>query len=366
VQKENKVKPFVLIAFFIVNIYAINLNTIDKKELEKNIANMLILGFDGTRVNSSSKICKDIKRYNPLGVILFEKNIKNKKQLKNLTSNLKKCSKNRNLLISIDQEGGAVQRLKSKYGFLGKYPSALRVSNYSIKKANKIYKKMSDELKSVGINFDLAPVVDLKLNKKNRVIVKKRRAYSSDPKIVVKYSNIFINQMHKNNIITSLKHFPGHGSSLGDTHKGFVDVSKLWSKKELIPYELMIKDNNIDTIMVAHVYNKNIDKKYPASLSFNTITKLLRWHMNYHGVVISDDLQMKAISSKYNLKKVLQLAIDAGIDILLFGNQLNKKDKVTVKKIVNTILELIHEGKIEIKDIKKANNRIRKLKEKLL
>jgi beta-N-acetylhexosaminidase len=322
---------------------------------------MLIIGFDGKVINSSSKICKDIKKYNPLGVILFQKNIQNKKQLKQLTYNLQKCSTNKKLLISIDQEGGAVQRLKSKYGFYGKYPSALRVSTYSIKNANKIYKKMSDELKSLGINFDLAPVVDLKINKKNKVIVKKRRAYSSDPKVVAKYSTIFINNMHKNNILTSLKHFPGHGSSLGDTHKGFVDVSKVWSKKELEPYKLLIKDKKIDTIMVAHVYNKNLDKKYPASLSFDTITKLLRWKIDYHGVVITDDLQMRAISSKYKLNQVLTLAINAGNDVLLFGNQLDKKNKVSLKKIIDEVVFLIKTNKIDIKLINKANRRVKKL-----
>jgi len=330
------------------------------------IANMVMIGFDGTSVNQNSKICKDISKYDLLGVILFEKNINSKKQLLKLTTDLRNCSNSNKFLISIDQEGGAVQRIKSKYGFYGRYPRASKVSNYSSQKAKKIYTKMAKELSGVGINFNLAPVVDLKINKQNKVIVKKGRSYSKNPKIVAKYSSIFIDAMHSNNIITSLKHFPGHGSSKGDTHKGFVDVSNKWDKIELKPYNILIKSNTVDTIMVAHVFNKNIDNKYPASLSFKTITKLLRWHMDYHGVVISDDLQMGAITSKYSLKQILKLSINAGNDILLFGNQLNKKKKVSLKKIIDTVMQLIKEEKIDIKDIIKANKRIEKLKEKLL
>ncbi len=327
---------------------------------------MLIVGFDGTYINNNSQICKDIKYNNLLGVILFEKNINSKKQLKQLTKNLQNCNKSKNLLISIDQEGGKVQRIKSKYGFKGKYPSASTISHKSSVQVKKIYTRMAKELNSVGINYNLAPVVDLKINKQNKVIVKKRRSYGSNPKVVVKYSSIFIDAMNENNIITSLKHFPGHGSSKGDTHKGFVDVSNLWNKKELEPYKVLIKNNTVDTIMVAHVFNKHIDKKYPATLSFNTITKLLRWHLDYHGVVISDDLQMGAITSKYSLKQVLKLAINAGNDILLFGNQLNKEKIVSVSQIVDTVIQLIKENKIDIKNIIKANNRIKKLKEKFL
>jgi beta-N-acetylhexosaminidase len=222
---------------------------------------------------------------------------------------------------------------------------------------------MAEELKSVGINFNLAPVVDLDINDKNHVIHGLKRSFGSDPKMVAKYAEVFIESMHKYHILTSLKHFPGHGSSVGDTHKGYVDVTKLWKKIELEPYR-RLKDK-ADTVMVAHVFNKNLDSKYPATLSRKTVYGKLRKELGYKGVVITDDLQMGAISQKYGLKNTLQLAINASDDILLFGNQLDPKKIVTTKKLVNTIITLVKEKKVSKASITNSYNRIQRLKRKL-
>jgi beta-N-acetylhexosaminidase len=227
------------------------------------------------------------------------------------------------------------------------------------------YNKMGAELNSVGINYNLAPDVDLAINKKNHVIYKLGRSYGADPKTVVKYSSIFMDAMHNNCVLTSLKHFPGHGSSLGDTHKGFVDVTKLWKKVELEPYRMLAQSTVIDTVMVAHVFNKNIDSKYPATLSAKTVNGLLRQEFGFDGVVITDDLQMGAIQHKYGLKNTLKLAINAGNDILLFGNQLSVKSMVKTKTLVNTIKNMVSSGEISLVDIEKSNERLERLKNKL-
>ena len=340
--------------------------------LEKKIGQMLMVGFHGTSASKNSQICKDIKRYNVGSVILFDynpvnknkpKNIATKKQLAKLTKELQVCSSDGKLLIALDQEGGRVQRLKSKYGFYGKFPKASDVIKMDQSQISSTYKKMSKELKSVGINYDLAPVVDLDINMKNHVIHGLGRSFGKDPKIVAKYASIFIDAMHSNGVLTSIKHFPGHGSSVGDTHKGFVDVTNLWKEVELEPYRLL-KDK-ADTVMVAHVFNKKLDAKYPASLSYKTITKMLRWKLGYHGVVITDDLQMGAISKKYGLKNTLKLAINAGDDILLIGNQLDSKKVKSTKKLVDTIVSLVKSGEVKEESIDKAYARIRKLKNKL-
>ena len=117
--------------------------------------------------------------------------------------------------------------------------------------------------------------------------------------------------------------------------------------------------------MVAHVINKKIDAKYPASLSYETVTKILRWKLGYHGVVITDDLQMGAISQKYGLKNTLELAINAGVDILLIGNQLDPKKTVSTKKLVDTIMTLVQSGEVTEESINKAYKRIQGLKKKL-
>jgi beta-N-acetylhexosaminidase len=340
--------------------------------LEQKIGQMLMVGFHGTSAKPGSQICKDIKEYNLGAVILFDfnpvdkskpKNISNKTQVARLTKELQACSCDGKLLIAVDQEGGRVQRLKSRYGFYGKFPKASDVVKSGTSQMKKTYEKMAKELKSVGINYDLAPVVDLDINPKNHVIHGLGRSFGKDPKTVTKYASIFIDAMHHYGVLTSLKHFPGHGSSVGDTHKGFVDVTNLWKPVELEPYRLL--NHKADTVMVAHVFNKKLDAKYPATLSKKTVNGLLRKKLGFNGVVITDDLQMGAISKKYGLKTTLQLAINAGDDILLFGNQLDPRKVVSTKRLVETIKELVKEGKVSTDRIARSYARIGRLKKKL-
>jgi beta-N-acetylhexosaminidase len=342
------------------------------QSFEEDIGSLLMVGFYGTSVDSESQICKDIKQYNLAGVILFDynptdkdkpKNIVSKKQLKTLTNQLQACSKDKKLLIALDQEGGKVQRLKEKYGFFGNFPSAKSASKMSRAEALAIYTKMAKELRSVGINYNLAPVVDLSLNSKNYVIFGLERSYGANPKDVATSASIFLRAMHKEGVLTSLKHFPGHGSSLGDTHKGYVDVTKSWNKKELEPFEALKEE--ADSIMVAHVFNANIDPKYPATLSRPTIKGLLREKIGFEGVVITDDLQMGAIVKSYTLAQTLKLAIGAGNDILLFGNQMDSSSVVSVEKLVITIQELVKKGEIDISDIQESKARVERLKSTL-
>jgi len=349
-------------------------NLAPQKSLDEKIGSMLMVGFMGTSAPQGSQICNDILQYNLGGVILFDanpvnkrepKNIDSKAQLSKLTTQLQNCSQDGKLLIAVDQEGGRVQRLKNKYGFYGKFPKARDVKYMPTKRVKYLYNKMGKELSSVGINYNLAPVVDLAINKRNRVIYKLGRSFGSNPQDIVKYSSIFIDSMHKNGVLTSLKHFPGHGSSLGDTHKGFVDVTKLWKPKELEPYKKLNEKGEIDTVMVAHVFNKKLDSKYPATLSNKTVNGLLRQKIGFDGVVITDDLQMGAIANRYGLRNTLKLAINAGDDLLLFGNQLSANNMVSTKELVDTIKSLIQNGEIDINRIEESNQRIEELKNRL-
>lgn len=362
-----------MIKFFLLPVLLLFTNVwAQKPTLEKKIGQMLMVGFYGTHAPKNSQICKDIQFYNVGSVILFDynpvdknkpKNIATKKQLRELTKELQACSADGKLLIAVDQEGGKVQRLKSIYGFYGNFPKASDVIRMDRSKIKETYTKMGQELKSVGINYDLAPVVDLDINIKNQVIHGLGRSFGKDPKLVADYASTFIDAMNNNGVLTSIKHFPGHGSSVGDTHKGFVDVSNLWKKVELEPYRLL-KDK-ADTVMVAHVFNKKLDTQHPASLSYDTVTKMLRWELGYHGVVITDDLQMGAISKKYGLRDTLKLAINAGDDILLIGNQLDPRQVQSTKTLVDTIVLLVRSGEVKVENIDKAYERIQILKKKL-
>jgi beta-N-acetylhexosaminidase len=344
----------------------LNLNaaTDDASLLKKEIGHMLVLGFDEASIDENASIVKDLQEYELGGVILFDKfytdknktkNISSPEQLQNLTKQLKSFA-TKPLLISIDQEGGKVARLKPSYGF-ETIPSAKTISQMSEEEARVVYKKQAKMLKDNGINCDFAPVVDLAIEAKNTVIFGLERSYG-DTNAVVEYAAVFMQELASQNILSVLKHFPGHGSSLGDSHAGFVDVTDTWSEKELEPYKHFIEKNEVDMIMSAHVFNAHLDEKYPATLSHNTNTKLLREKLGYRGVLITDDLQMGAIEKHYTLKERLVLAINSGADMLLFGNQLQQN---SAKEIVETIYKAVQNGEISPLRIQEANARIANL-----
>lgn len=356
-----------LLTCFLGTILFADQNTYSKIQLEKMIAKMLMLGFHGEKISSSDKIYKDIKKYDLGGVILFDKDPNDKKKIKNvrdpkqllkLTSQLQDINKTK-LLISIDQEGGIVQRLKESKGFINT-PKASIVSTKGEAYAQNAYAKLARVLKNAGLNVNYAPVVDLKINPNNPVIAKLGRSFGKSSKEVIKYASIFTKEMKKQNVISVLKHFPGHGSSQSDSHKGFVDITKTWKSEELEPYKYFIKNGLVDMIMSAHVVNKNLDYSLPATLSWNINTKLLRKELGYKGVLISDDLQMYAISKHYNLDDTVRLAINSGIDMLMYANQLAKPIKL--ETIIASIYKQVRSGKIKMYRIKEANKRIDALK----
>ncbi len=357
-----------IVLFLVLNMQA----AVDKPselELKKMIAKMLVIGFDGEQINEKNNIYRYIKEYELGGVILFDrdyhdrnrtKNIKSPAQLQVLTAQLQAISP-KPLLISVDQEGGRVARMKPSYGFTA-IPSAATISKKNNEtQAKKIYAALAKELQVNGINCNFAPVVDLAVNPQNRVIYQLERSYGSSSEIVTRYAKIFMEALSEEGIISVLKHFPGHGSSLGDSHEGFVDVTQTWSPKELQPYKKLIDADGVDMIMTAHVYNANLDKKYPATLSHKINTDLLRQEMKYDGVIISDDLQMKAISKHYDLKETVTLAINSGVDMLLFGNQLAHQD---IGELIDVIYGQVSVGNISMKRIGESNKRVDALLQK--
>lgn len=363
VLMTNIIKVSLLLIFMCSSLFSNENYT--KEKIERMISKMVVLGFKGESVNQDDEIYKNIKS-GLGGVILFDKdptnkkkikNIKNPIQLKNLTSQLQAISKDK-LLISIDQEGGIVQRLNTKNGFIST-PKASEISLENKKYASMVYKDLAKQLNQNGINVNFAPVVDLAINKDNKVIYKLGRSYSSEPKKVYEYSSIFVDELKKENVLSVLKHFPGHGSSLSDSHLGFVDITKTWKEIELQPYKDFIKNKKVDMIMTAHVFNSNLDKSYPATLSYNINTKLLRNKLGFKGVLITDDLQMYAISKHYDLKQTLTLAINSGVNMLLFANQQAKEIKL--EEIVETIYSQILSEEISLERIIESNKNINRL-----
>ncbi len=352
-------KPSLIVILLISFCWKTNADSLDIK-----IGQMLLVGMSGKSVTQHSAIVKDIRKGNVGGILLFEYNlnpVNTQKNLASLTDALQDAA-TIPLFISIDQEGGKVNRLKSKYGFK-EMPSAKSVGDKDNDiHAFEIATTISSSLADCGINLNFAPVADLH-NPLCPVLGKINRCFSSDPGKVAHYDSIYIQAHHNLGIKTSLKHFPGHGNSMSDSHLGLVDVSRYWKLSELIPYYQLINDGMVDMIMTAHIVNRKLDESgMPATLSYKMITELLRGKMNYKGVVISDDMQMHAISSRYSLEESLKKGIQAGVDIFIFSNNIQGASQYTPSNIHTTIRSLVDQGIITPQRIDESYKRIIALK----
>ncbi len=340
---------------------------VDKLSTEEKVGQLLLVGFRGFEVNEEVEIA--IRDYHVGSIIYFDydvvsktrnRNIQTPRQLKNLSEDLQAIS-SIPLFISVDEEGGKVSRLKKRYGFSAK-PSPESLGKKFQWQVKNSAEDLARELMDHGVNVNFAPLADVNTNRNNPVIGRLGRSFSSDPHKVEKYCRTFIEGQREEGVISVLKHFPGHGSSRGDSHEGLVDVSHTWDKSELIPFKNLISSGDAEMIMTAHIFNRNLDSQYPATLSKRTIQGLLRNQLGFNGVVISDDMNMGAIAHHYGLKEAISLSLNAGVDILLFGNNL-VYDKEIAKKAHTIIMDLIREGKLSIESVDEKVKRILKLKE---
>jgi len=342
----------------------------EKAGTDFKIGQMLMVGFRGNDVNSTSIISKDIRNRNVGGVVLFDydyilkipRNITSPVQLRRLTEKLQKLTPYP-LLIAIDQEGGSICRLNETNGFerasSAKYLGVMNDLSLTYKEASKTARQLSQ----MGVSLNFAPVVDLDLNPNNPVIGGRERSFSADPNIVTAHAIKFIEAHREQGVLCAIKHFPGHGSSFADSHFGFVDVTKTWQPIELKPYEEIIKMGLANAVMTAHVFNTDLDANNCATLSKPIVTGLLREKIGFNGVVISDCINMQAISANYSFEEAMRHAIDAGVDIILISNNM-VYDEDAAARAVATIKKLLKNGQITQHRIDKSYERIRKLKSK--
>ena len=374
----KKIAIFIILSLF-PTIFFAN----EEPSLREKIGQMLIIGFNGKKVDENAPIVHFIEEDNIGGVILFDfnvqsqtydKNIENPEQVIELNKTLQLFTKKSNqrlhrenlpLLISVDYEGGAVNRLHPRYGFPS-VPSAKKIGEGSFDDAKVHAQLMSETLKSTGFNLDFAPVLDVNVNPENPIIGKLGRSFSSDPNQVTQFGEIYSKEFLANKVQCSYKHFPGHGSSLTDSHLGFVDITNTWSQEELTPFlQLLSQPTHCGFVMVAHVVNRNLDVTgLPATLSSNIISGLLRHQLKFDGVVITDDMQMKAIADYYGLSTAFTLSINAGADMLIFGNQLAEKMQ-DPSELIDLIEEKVNSGEIPEERINEAYQRIIRMKKGL-
>lgn len=218
-------------------------------------------------------------------------------------------------------------------------------------------------VRALGFNLNLGPVVDLNINPDNPIIGRLGRSYADDPKRVESYARAFVDGHRANGVLTSLKHFPGHGSSISDSHKGSADVTKTWKEAELLPYAALIASGHADMIMSSHVMNIRLSghKRIPASLSPETLIDLLRGSLSFKGVVITDDLQMGAITASLGFEEAVRLAVLAGNDILVFANDKNPDPQIPEKVALVLVREAQNNPKM-LERIRASYGNIMRLK----
>ena len=275
----------------------------------------LIISLKGKKLSKKEEIL--LSKEKPWGVILFKRNLKSLKQIKDLTSKIKKLTKNKNFPIIVDEEGKTVSRLKElinhniSSGFFGSLFK--KNKNFCLKLLRHYINSLSETLKILGININTIPVLDVLRDNTNRVIG--IRSFSKDKKIVKQLGDFTIKYLHLNNISGIIKHIPGHGASLSDSHKMLPKINLNIKKLDKIDF-YPFKSSKAKFAMTAHILYSKLDKKYPATFSKKVIRNIIRDKLKFKGILISDDISMKAL--KYDLVTNAQKSLEAGCNLVLY------------------------------------------------
>ncbi|MBI5788404.1 MAG: beta-N-acetylhexosaminidase [Candidatus Schekmanbacteria bacterium] len=330
---------------------------IDQLSLKAKIGQLLLIGFDGCEFTPELEHYLD--QYSPGGVILFKRNYQNRQQLIKLCSELQSWAKKQfpaiPLFIAVDHEGGRVQRFRSEFTLL---PPAGTIK--SAQEAYRIGKTMGRELTGAGINMNLAPVLDVNSNPQNPIIGD--RSYGSTPERVIELALPLMLGMMEEGLIAVGKHFPGHGDTSLDSHLALPTVDAapdILRQRELAPFAAAI-GNGLPAIMTAHVLYPAWDGNNPATTSPFILTELLRRQMGFAGVVISDDMLMKALNSD-KIEIVAVQSFMAGVDFFIVGD---KKD-IQIN-IFESLYKAVQNGLITDSRLDQSLQRIFNLKTKYI
>jgi beta-N-acetylhexosaminidase len=310
------------------------------------------VGFRGLTIGAAGATAADIADRGLGGVILFStdqqtgkpRNITSPKQVTKLVTDLRVLAPDRTLLVATDQEGGKVARLSPATGFPA-VASQAQVGGRSDAVVTAWAESNAATLASVGINVNLAPVVDLNVNPHNPAIGALNRSFSADPDVVAHDAAIAVDAHRAAGVRTALKHFPGLGSATTNTDFGVADVTDTWSRTELEPYRTLLAAGKVDSIMVGNLVNGQVDADAPASLSKATVTDLLRGELGWKGLVVTDDLQARAITDAFGREDAIRMALEAGDDLLLLANQ-QTYDPDLVAHTIDSIAKLVRAGTV--------------------
>lgn len=335
------------------------------------VGQMIVVGFVGATASDSGAAAaiRQIHDGSIGGVMWMGRNVQSRPQVLALNDRFRAAAPNGLApLISVDQEGGLVQRLK-RNGFTP-FPSAQRVASSprwnTGGRAHQLYAAMAGQLASAGFNVNFGPVVDLNSNPQNPVIGRVGRSYGADPATVIEFARDFSDAHKENAVLTAAKHFPGHGSSRVDSHKGFTDISETWRPNELEPYRGLARNGLVDMVMVGHLYHPQFSDGpgIPTSLSRRAVA-YLRNDIRFQGVVVSDDMEMGALRKHFTAEDAIVRAVNAGVDVLVFSNTAKPSNEFG-RWINGVIVRAVNEGRIDRATVERAYKRVRAMKSGLV
>jgi len=326
--------------------------------LRRQIGRLLIAGFDGPQVPVELKALT--REFGLGGVILFARNIEEPEQVAELSFEAARLVPDFPLWVSVDQEGGRVARLKAPFT---QWPAAATLGRSGdIALAERFARALAAELRAVGITLDYAPVLDVLTNPKNPVIGD--RSISEKAVDAARLGAAIVRTLQAEGIAACGKHFPGHGDTQVDSHIELPIVEhpvERMRQVEFLPFKAAI-DAGVATIMTAHVLAPALDEKRPATLSHRVVTGLLRGELGFEGVILSDDLEMKAIAGEYAVPAAAVLAVEAGCDGVLICSG----DHQTQAAALEALVHAVETGALTEKRVEDALNRQRRAKERFL
>jgi beta-N-acetylhexosaminidase len=296
-----------------------------------------MVGFVGTRTDDPwpRKLVGQIDAGQVGGILFLKRNVADRDSVLALNAAFLAASGAKPALLAIDQEGGIIERLTAEAGFTER-PSARDVAlTQSAAQATETYAGVARDLRDWGFNLNLGPVVDVDVNPDNPIVGALGRSFSGDADVVTAYAAAFVAGHRGQGVLTALKHFPGHGSSSADSHKGFVDITRTWTPAELEPYRRLIADGLAEMVMPGHLYLEAFsdpDSRRPSSLS-KTALAVLRNDLGFDGVIISDDMEMQAIEADYSLEEAAVAAVLAGNNILIYSNYADQRPDLPAEVI---------------------------------
>ena len=325
--------------------------TVESMSQTEKLGQMVMIGIQGTKVDDDSLYM--LNQYHMGGVILFDRNMESPEQVKQLTSDLQAQSNEKvPLFIGIDEEGGDVVRMAEK---LTPPPSQKEIgATGDIEQAKTWAIKTAKSLKDIGINVNFAPVADVGSNDK--------RSYSTDANTVIDFVRAATKGYQQENIIYSLKHFPGIGKGKVDSHvdSSSIDVTKeILMAEDILPFKTIIDENDPNDyfILVSHLKYPALDEEYPASLSSKIMTDLLRNEFGYKGIIITDDMEMGAVANHNDFRSIGVKAVKAGADIVLVCHEYEHQQEVYLG-----LLDAVNSGEISQERIDESVKRIIKVK----